>query len=357
MMDPTHLSLELVPLDQPQAPAPPGNAPLEIEIVPMGVAKRDTAEPADETERFLKEATKQYEEGHIDQPLWDRALVQANNDKTGATATYLQARATALRLLDRDRRSGRRAAAANALHGGPGERADPEATQSDASERADPLGVLVRHRYWAMGAAALLTVGVGVSLLYGYGSTKAVAVARTVPVNDRPVIRSQAVEVATKANAAGERGKRPGPTPEFMNKIQQLNDAGNWNVLVLYAVEWTRLEPSNAAAWDQLRAGYVNLRQYTDAYDAATKAAQLAPGNSRMWRNLGQVNMDLNDPAEALRAFDKALAVSPDDATARCLRTSVAQLSAAPKDPKAAAKELKSFDSKCHGAIEPVAQR
>ena len=51
---------------------------------------------------------RQYEEGRMDESLWTRALAQANGDKEAAVAVYLRARATALRLLNRDLRTERR---------------------------------------------------------------------------------------------------------------------------------------------------------------------------------------------------------------------------------------------------------
>ena len=359
-MDPTPKPLELVPLDEPQASAPAGAALAEIEIGPIGKVQSDNTMPAKSIDRFLKEATQQYEEGHIDHPLWDRALSQAGNDKAVATESYLRARATVLRLLDRKRRSQRAdAPTAVAVELG-GDTVTPSVTIADASERARRSRKILRHRNAMIAAAALVPLGFGAWLLIGYlgsSTTSGTAVARSVPVSIQPVARSPAPAAATQITAVGDKGSRPGATPEFLNKIQELNDAGNWNVLVLYAVEWTRLEPANAAAWNQLRAGYVNLRQYRDALDAATKAVQLAPEDSRMWRNLGQADMDLNDPVEAVRAFDQALAVSPDDATARCLRMSAAQLAGAQKDAKATPKQSTSFDSVCRGLLEPVAQR
>ena len=99
----------------------------------------------------------------------------------------------------------------------------------------------------------------------------------------------------------------------FDRKVQELRDAGNFNVMVLFATEWTRKEPDNAAAWDELRIGYVHLRQYEDARSAAKKAVQLAPDDARMWRNLASVNMDLDDPEGALAAFEQASARNSTD--------------------------------------------
>ena len=94
-------------MDVPKPDAPAQKAHVEIEIVPLGTAapKIPEANPDDSTDRFLKEATLQYGEGHLDQPLWDRAFAQAKGDKEAAVDTYLHARAIALRLLDRERRT------------------------------------------------------------------------------------------------------------------------------------------------------------------------------------------------------------------------------------------------------------
>ena len=361
-MAPTHPKLELVPLDQPRAAAPVSNALGEIEILPLGQVTRDNTDSAASVDRFLKEATQQYEEGHIDHPLWDRALSQAGNDKEVATEAYLRARATVLRLLDRKRRAQRAGGltAVPAAPAVPGDTLSPAIKAPEASERARlPRKKTLRRRHAMIAAAALVPLAFGAWLVFGYlkgSSTSGTAVARSVPASAQPVARSSVPVAVTKTVSIGD--KRPGATPDFLNKIQQLNDAGNWNVLVLYAVEWTRLEPTNAAAWNQLSAGYVNLRQYRDALDAASKAVQLAPEDPRMWRNLGQVKMDLNDPAEALRDFDRALAASPDDAMARCLRTSAAQQVVAQKErATATAKASTSFDSACHALLEPVAVR
>ena len=169
--------------------------------------------------------------------------------------------------------------------------------------------------------------------------------------------------------------------PDFLKKIQDLADAGNWNLFVLYAVEWTRQEPTNAAAWDRLRVGYVNMRQYDDAVTAAKKAAQLAPQDARMWRALGDVQMEVEDNKGALRSFeqavaldaqdadslkhvgvlsgrlgqtqeakaalDAALAIRPDDANTLCLRSALAQSQVQVKDTQVVGRAVKPFDERC----------
>jgi len=129
--------------------------------------------------------------------------------------------------------------------------------------------------------------------------------------------------------------------------VRELKIAGNWNVLVLYANEWTRKEPNSAAAWRELSVGYANLQQFNDALDAATRAVQLAPQDALPWRNLGQINLTVDRLAEAAAAFGKALAINPDDADALCGATLVAQRQARPRDPAAVTRQVGPADGGC----------
>ncbi len=233
------------------------------------------------------------------------------------------------------------------------------------------------YRYAVFVAAALVPLAVGGWLLSSNRSAGA-------PVTQSPVVRVQAVAAAPSDDGVSDTTRsQAGASLEFKRKVQELSDAGNWHVLVLFAVEWTRKEPANPAAWNQLRAGYVELGQYDDALGAANKAVQLAPEDSRMWRSLGDVYSILDNPSAALRAyeevaardrrdvdslrqigsmnarlgrvqeakvaFDHVLAISPNDATTLCLRSSVAQMPVGSKDAYGTAKQAKSIDTKCRG--------
>ena len=134
--------------------------------------------------------------------------------------------------------------------------------------------------------------------------------------------------------------------------MQQLKSVGKWNVLVLYATEWTRQEPNNAVAWTELSVGYAKLRQFNEALDAATNAVQLSPGDSLPWRNLGQINLAVDRVPEAGIAFDRALSVSPDDADARCGAALVAKRQARSKDADAIAGRVRSADGSCPDASD-----
>jgi len=339
-----------------------------------------------ETDRYLREATHQYAEGHLDQPLWDRAFTQAKGDKEAAVDTYLHARAIALRLLDRERMTGKRAEAARAIRS---ELVEDEGLEdgfdADAALRSSRL--FYRYRYALIAGAILVTLAAGAWLFNSFLNAKradAVGVKATAPAGDSTSARAPAAVAASKDTGNASTQKPTGASPELMKKIQDLRDAGSSNVLVLYLVEWTRKEPANPAAWDQLRAGYVTLKQYDDALGAARKAQELAPDDARMWRNLGMAYTDAGDPVAALRAyeqavarderdadsfrqigilnaqlsqiqdaghaFDRALAIRPGDPTVLCMRSAVVALSSAPKDTYATAKQVKAIDSKCRGS-------
>ncbi len=397
----TKFSLELLPLDVPStstAPSAPSapytatladvqervlalEAPANIDIVPLGRASPKPDEPTPNVDRFLREATRQYAEGHLDPPLWDRAFAQANSDKDAATEIYLRSRATALHLLDRERRTEERAAATQAASASAEAAKSSEEFQQDGQAGLKPrVRPAKRGTLIIGGTVAFVMVAAGLWILVrggtpatDTGSTTATSVAATAMVKNSPVAAPARPAVATAKTGAGS---------DLMKKIQELRDAGNWNVLVLYLVEWTRLEPANPVAWNQLRAGYMMLKQYDDARAAAKKAVELAPEDPTMLRGLGAAEAALDDPAAALRAFeqaasrdeadtetqrqigllnaqlghpqeakgafDRVLAANPGDAVTLCLRTEVAQMPAV-KGAYALAQQVGAIDRKCRG--------
>ncbi|MFO1396756.1 MAG: hypothetical protein U1F48_06805 [Burkholderiales bacterium] len=369
------------------APPPSPGVPEVIEVrAPDKLPHHDALGATPAVDRFAREAAQQYAEGHIDQPLWDRAVAHSNGDSDAAVAAYLKARATALRLLDRELRQEHRAQA-RASTPRPHADAAPDQLAANGDEEEDTHAVhsadFARKRMLGKYRTALIGGGIAVPIvlvgawfLFGRSdvppaapAAKPAAVAAAKP----------AAPAAAKVQAAAE--TRP-VNAEFMQKLQQFRDAGNWNMVVLYAVEWTRRDPANAAAWNELRAGYVNLRQYDDALTAARKAVDLAPGDAALWRHLGNAELDVDDPAKALAAFteaaardradvyslqqigllnaragrmpeaksafDLALGAQPGDALTQCLKGGVAQL-AVQKDPHAAALQVRNVDGKCRG--------
>jgi tetratricopeptide (TPR) repeat protein len=214
---------------------------------------------------------------------------------------------------------------------------------------------------------------------------------------------SSTMAAAAPSSARPTTGRSPGKTPataadangpvaqqelnqHFATRVQELRHAGNWNVLVLYASDWTRKQPENGTAWKELSVGYANMRQFDDAYEAAKKAVQLTPGDPGAWRNLGLIDVELEQPVAALEAFEKAtllddqdlqslvqvgvlnaqlgrlpaaraafgrvLAANPENVDALCGEASIARKEGRVKDAEALARQLKSVDGTCRDANE-----
>lgn len=77
----------------------------------------------------------------------------------------------------------------------------------------------------------------------------------------------------------------------------------------------------DAGPWGDLAFAYFNQGKYDEAADAYRRAVEIAPGEAVLWSALGEslVLASKRDPlpAEALAAFEKAVALDPDDARGR----------------------------------------
>ncbi len=304
---------------------------------------------------LLAAAVKEYQEGHIDPILWARASAQPGDDESLVIAAYLRARATALQLKTRDRRRERRERRANAKQETGNREVAPEPRSEIPSTGFVGVklrGVRLEPKYAAAAAAALASVVAAVWFLASppqsesIGSPSASAVARVTkePAPARPVASTQPAVASTSGGTSAA-----DKVAEVKATVQQLKDAGNWNVFVLYASKWTRDEPNNAAAWNELSIGYTNLHQYDDALVAATKAVELSPDEAPLWRNVGHLNLKLDRLPEAGSAFDKVLAVNSDDPDALCGAAMVAHRLGRTKDADAIARRVKSANDSCQG--------
>ena len=348
-----------------------------------------SAPAAASADRFLAKATKEHAAGNVDQPLWVRAVAQAGGDEALTTRLYLDSRATALRVEKRQERAARHARVVEELSNAPDPGIDaqaPEArNETTSTEPSQPRrrspGPSRRRVILVAGVLASVVVTAGlVALLSDSDAAQQHNVAKPAPLN----VSGRSIPSGKTASAATNTG---GPVREdvsgedFVGRVQALEKAGSWNLLVIHAAEWTRKQPSNAEAWKQLSEGYLKLRQFGEALDAATKAVQLSPENFLVWQNLGQVNLALQRPAEALVAFQraaalndrdvislvqegklnaqlgrfpdariafaKALAVSPEDVQALCGAASIAQKEGRVKDADAMMRQVTSLDGRC----------
>ena len=379
-------SSELSLVEEPTTTAPEEAAP--DAALPPG-SERTPLEAKDD--RFVAKARKEQAKGQVDSALWGRALAQADGDKARAAVIYVELRATALRVAKRQERAALRAGVVETLSKDPDSAFEPviAALNGEALSKASKpargsaptkrkLTILVA----GVLASAMAMVGV-VALWPASGPAQNANAAKAAPPNlPGPIaVAKRDVSAAPSAVKAAE------PMgADVISEAEALEKEGNWNLLVIYAAEWTRKQPFDAEAWKTLSLGYVKLRQFTEAVDAASKATQLAPEDSRLWRNLGQINLAVPRPAEALVAFqratalndkdivslaqegmvevrlghladariafDKALALSPDDVPALCGAASLAQKDGRVKDAEAMTLQIASRDVRCPAATE-----
>jgi tetratricopeptide (TPR) repeat protein len=337
-------------------------------------------------DRFLTKAIEEHAAGHIDRTLWERAVAQSGGDHARAKNIYVQSRATALRVTKREKKAERYARVVEVLSNAPepgfGLPVPGEATAAAATGSGNAgRGISKRNRRRAMVAAGVfgfLVVGAGlVVALSGSEPVRQDIAANRAPRFNafaRSTPSAQAIPATTNKGVAA-------PGVDLVGQMRALKQEGNWNLVVLYAVEWTRKQPGNADAWKELSQGYIKLRQYGEAQDAATKAVQLAPDDFLQWQNLGQINLAIPAPVEALKAFHraavlndhdvvslvqagllnaqlghlpeagaafaKALAVIPQDVQALCGATWVAQREGRVKDAQAMMQQVTSLGEHC----------
>jgi tetratricopeptide (TPR) repeat protein len=373
--------------------APPSRKSVGPTVTPGTVGEAPGIPDIGPLDKFVAEAAKQYREGHIDRQLWTYSLAQAQGDKSTALTNYLRERAASLRRIDQELQIKARARAARVVRA-PEDDAEPRGGPWPSKDDGRRRGIRQSKFFVPAVAGAALACIAGSAWLYFTLRTDeaatgpaAAAVARPAPPTATP-----AAKAPLKAPASANDGAvKKRMDQEFAAKVAELSNAGSWNVLVLYATEWTRREPENAAAWNQLSIGFSNLRQYGDAQDAALQAVKFAPWESIYWRNLGQVRLDLDQPGDALKAFqkaadlnvldvrsivetgllnvrlghlpeaklalDRALAADPADSDAQCLRSLLLQ-PPPPKDVIITSRRLPPADARCRAPSlpEPVAE-
>lgn len=351
---------------KPSASQPPGRAPLD----------GPTLTPAGAAERFLAEATLEFDAGQIDQPLWMRAVTQANGDEAAARAAYLKARATAIRISRREarhERAERRMRAMGELHGEP----------RGAVHARGFSDLVTPKRIVAALAAAGVIVAAGAWFALRDSRPEPVVAAAAKPAATVPAA-TNAPRAAAPDTAAAAAETAKAAARELAAKVAALSAAGNWNVLVLHASEWTRKDADNPDAWLALGTGYMRLKQYYEAAEALAKAAALAPERPETWRALGEakaawgatdealaayeraVGMDDRDIASLVEmgrlladkgnlsgakgALDRALALNAADVEALCAAASVAQKGGHAKDALSYAQKAKSLGAECPAA-------
>jgi tetratricopeptide (TPR) repeat protein len=367
----------------PPAATPPGAAgqppvavpPLVTVPPPTAAVRLASSRSNDE---YLAQAIQEFDAGTIDQPLWLRALDLSGNNPEAAKPAYLRARAAALWVAKRNQQADK---PARHRRTSTKEEMPPPVKQSRRRSRSKKRVTLF---VGAFGFVAMVVAG----LLAMFSSNDLPS-----PTAEDTKLPPAQLRAASKPAAAkaGDSERVSASGDDFSRKVSDLKAAGNWNVLVLYAVEWARKAPTNADAWNELSMGYAKLRQFNEAQEAATKAAQLAPKNAQVWQNLGEINVMLRQPDAALSAYQQAvllnerdvaslvqvgllnaelghlpeakvalahvLDMNPLDVDALCGAGSIAQKEGRAKDADAITRQLKAANLRCREAtvVVPVA--
>jgi len=397
------LELSLEPIDE-RRPAPATMthvAPSPIAAVPSGVTpmspkgrpegesdpertsakgspmNASTITPAGAAERYHAEATLELEAGQVDQPLWMRAVTQANGDEAAARTAYLKARATAIRMARREVQhecAERRMRVIGELH--------PEPRAAVAGRGF--AGLVTRNRIIAAAVGGAVVLAGAWFVLSDPAPSPAVAAAAPQKGANSPSGAAKSpgqVAAAVPAGTASAAESQKTQAQALATKVAELSAAGNWNVLVLHAAEWARKDPDNPEAWLALGSGFSRLKQHAEAAEALAKATTLAPERPEVWRGLGEAKAAWGATDEAIVAFeravamddrdiasivqigllraetgdfakakdtlDRALALNPADVEALCGSVTVAQKAGRTKDAQAHARQAASLGAAC----------
>lgn len=78
--------------------------------------------------------------------------------------------------------------------------------------------------------------------------------------------------------------------------------------------------PGDARAWSDVGWALYDLGRHADAVAHLERALELDPARDEAWICIGMIQ---TDPAEAIRCFDKALAIAPNTGSTWFLKSSV----------------------------------
>ena len=117
---------------------------------------------------------------------------------------------------------------------------------------------------------------------------------------------------------------KPGRTPategrghtKWLKHAIALETAKDWQVMRDWCQKWTKSEPENADAWNNLGIAYDSLYRYNDATEACRQAVRIDPKNASAWYNLGIACYGLNRYDDAIEAYRQAIKMDPKLAAA-----------------------------------------
>ena len=101
---------------------------------------------------------------------------------------------------------------------------------------------------------------------------------------------------------------------EWLKRSIALEKRKDWPELLDWTKKWTKNEPNDADAWNNLGIAYGHLGRYNDAIEPFRKALRIDPKNAAAWYNLGRVYNYLQRRNDAIEAYRQALRINPEDA-------------------------------------------
>ena len=281
--------VDYVPTNVTRAPVDCANDAIDVDLPRVAVAHIDP---------HFAAAAREHSRGVVDPALWKRAVSLADGDEAAAVAPYLRARATMLKLAQQRRASARPASPPPPPQESPNPGREPGSAGAAAWSLLEP-----RRRVLLFACAGVAAVALVVTAWTWPGRDAS-------PVTAVPVKTGAAPRAPAPAPVAVV---APPSSTDFAAKVEDLRNAGNWNVLVLHAAEWTRKEPANAAGWAALSAGYAKLGQIDESFEAAKQAVALDGANPAHLRRLADAYVGLDRPADALVHVEKLLALDARD--------------------------------------------
>ena len=104
-------------------------------------------------------------------------------------------------------------------------------------------------------------------------------------------------------------GRKPaagkGSWSEWKKRAIALEQIKDWQGLLDWCLKWTRSEPENARAWEDLGYAHHNLKRYNDAIEAYRQAIRINPELAAAWSNLGYAYVRSGNRTAALEAEQK----------------------------------------------------
>jgi tetratricopeptide (TPR) repeat protein len=89
----------------------------------------------------------------------------------------------------------------------------------------------------------------------------------------------------------------------------------NWELMLDLCLKWTKSEPDDAYAWDNLGTAYLDLNRHNDAIDAFRQSIRIKPEDAGVWAMLGSTYNLLNRYDDAIEAFRQSIRINPENAS------------------------------------------